>query len=227
MSIPAENNSHGPGSPNPPWERTNIQQVPYMDSMSPRPSVDNFNPRNRAGTPSSGYHPKLSPKLSGHSANNSSTPSPRGPVSESRTETWRAKSPHVPPPLEPSLPYKTSVYVPQAARNPSISQAIVNMAPPTPPESLSSNPSPPAHSTTPMALPGTMSSREKGISPTRKPTVRRNSRERRTQKQESKPKPEPFGKRFRAAISSAFKREPVDESQLERIKDRHWTEDDY
>jgi hypothetical protein len=34
-----------------------------------------------------------------------------------------------------------------------------------------------------------------------------------------------LGKRLKSAFRDIFKRNPVDDSQFERISDRHWTED--
>lgn len=70
------------------------------------------------------------------------------------------------------------------------------------------------------SLPGTMSTSERAISPKRS---FRPKREESAKKE--KPEAAPFGKRFKLAMKDIFKREPIDESQLEHISDRHWTDE--
>jgi len=74
----------------------------------------------------------------------------------------------------------------------------------------------------PKALPGTMSSRggrDRDATRTRTKSANRGHRS------QSKDDSKPFGMRFKSAFKDIFKKDPVDESQFERITDKHWTED--
>lgn len=104
-------------------------------------------------------------------------------------------------------------------------------APPTPPDSVSkaslrsASASPPIRTET-KALPGTMSSRAAGR--TRSvPHAKSKSagREQRSDCHQAKQDQAGLGKRFKSAFRDIFKKDPVDDSQFERISDRHWTED--
>lgn len=86
------------------------------------------------------------------------------------------------------------------------------------------------------SLPGTMSARESIAvipspqPPPSEPSSQRADRvreEKRNEMGKAKEKADvkPLGKRFKLAMKDIFKREPVDESQFERIADRHWTDE--
>lgn len=44
---------------------------------------------------------------------------------------------------------------------------------------------------------------------------------------EKKTVSQPFSRRFKNAFKGMFKRDPLDETRFERIKGRHWSEEDY
>jgi len=101
-------------------------------------------------------------------------------------------------------------------------------APPTPPESFtrSASASPPTVRAS-KALPGTMSSRagrdKENVRPRAKSSA---GREQRYRPKELKPDAQqPLGKRFKSAFKEMFKKDPVDESQFEKITAQHWTDE--
>jgi hypothetical protein len=76
-----------------------------------------------------------------------------------------------------------------------------------------------------VALPGTMSSRSTISQP---PTTNsRTPSDKRQLKKGSKGSKEsvPIGHRFTSAVKDLFRRDPIDDSNFERIGDRHWSED--
>ncbi|WPH04939.1 Hypothetical protein R9X50_00783600 [Acrodontium crateriforme] len=239
MSPPSGDNGppcfggYGSGYPRPPWEQRDLPQVPYVGPKSPRPSI----------AESSGFtsprHVRPSNAGSHHQSNFSSTssskstPSPPpylspapAPAESEVGRAWKITH-HVADPLPKPAPYGSLVYHhhqqqhQQAMTGSAERNAYSVQVPPTPPESLSSpKPSPPGHTVTSMALPGTMSSRDREPCQTRTKSSRRTSG-----KSNDGAKSEPIGKRFKTAFKDMFKREPVDTSQLERIEDRHWTDE--
>ena len=77
------------------------------------------------------------------------------------------------------------------------------------------------------ALPGTMSSRagrdKENVRPRAKSSA---GREQRYRPKELKPDAQqPLGKRFKSAFKEMFKKDPVDESQFEKITAQHWTDE--
>ncbi|TKA24294.1 hypothetical protein B0A50_06763 [Salinomyces thailandicus] len=134
-------------------------------------------------------------------------------------------------------PYETPLYTPPPPKSSPPTQD--STAPPTPPESLSNSSSsssssscPPVPTTTRQqpqssgatntALPGTMSSRSRENSRLR---TKSSPRSRSSASKHGQSDSDNFGKRFKSAVKEMFKRNPIDESQFERIEDRHWTEE--
>jgi hypothetical protein len=56
-------------------------------------------------------------------------------------------------------------------------------------------------------------------------SVPREPREGRSDHHEAKQDQVGLGKRFKSAFRDIFKKDPVDDSQFERISDRHWTDE--
>ncbi|KAF2214156.1 hypothetical protein CERZMDRAFT_96180 [Cercospora zeae-maydis SCOH1-5] len=84
--------------------------------------------------------------------------------------------------------------------------------------------SPPISAPAPPALPGTMSRRERTPSRSRSRSTW-SDKENQNHSRRSSTDSKPFGQRFKSGFKNMFKREPIDESQFERIDDKHWTEE--
>lgn len=88
----------------------------------------------------------------------------------------------------------------------------------------SASASPPIRPAT-KALPGTMSSRASRNRSASQSQVKPRPRENRSSHPQSKEDQAGLGKRFKSAFRDIFKKDPIDESQFERISDRHWTDE--
>ena len=215
-------------TPLPPWEKDDINQVPYMDGASP--SLSNAE---REALPSlwatrtstvSGTRPALHADTS-HSSG-SCYYSPGSP--ESYSSPWKVKTPLTAPPI-PVSRYETPIYVPPGPKSAPNPPCFVK-APPTPPDSLArsstttSSYSSPRPKQTTTAMPGTMSSRNaRDRTPSRTRTGS-SSREPYTRKHDKRGRM-PFGRRWKLVFKDMFTRDPVDDSQFETIEDRHWTDE--
>jgi hypothetical protein len=168
------------------------------------------------------------------------------PVSEHSTSNpWKSTAPLPPTTLPKSPPYDAPAYgraaydertyskppFRKAASQPTQPHVPhVHHAPPTPPESesrslRSASASPPINPAT-KALPGTMSSRASRNRSASQSQVKPRTKEHRSSHPEpSKEDQAGLGKRFKSAFRDIFKKDPIDESQFERISDRHWTDE--
>lgn len=223
----------------PPWEVREVAQVPFVRSGSP-PVAERDTQGFFMVRPTT--HGKHRPKLS------TSTSAPceseyTSPVSEhSSTNPWKSTEPSkskTPPPM-PShdLPaydrptYDTpSHYTPTPRRVADQRRPThIPQAPPTPPDSVSraslrsASASPPIQPAS-KALPGTMSSRASDKHSVSRSRAKSTGHDRRSDRLQNKPDQAGLGKRFKSAFRDIFKKDPVDETQLERISDRHWTEE--
>lgn len=219
----------GKASPStiPPWEVRAVSQVPYVGRSGSPPTTQmeqQTRPWPRSAREDRVSHPK--PKLiTANSAPSRSEYS--SPVSrDSTSEQWPSHH-HTKSLTTPQLaPYETSIDLPPESAFQTRTNAALALPPPSPPESLSSSSTKSnfAASTEPpaQALPGTMSSRMSRAQPPRPSKPRMASHEPgRSDGFERKP----ISKRFTSAFRGIFKKDPVDESQLERISDRHWTDE--
>lgn len=77
------------------------------------------------------------------------------------------------------------------------------------------------------SLPGTMSSRNAREREREPPYLRPRARDRRVSSKKPLPRKPTLARRWRAIFRDIFSHHPVDESQLQRIEDRHWTDEDY
>ena len=228
----------------PPWEVRNIAQVPYMEPGSPplarrddqgffatqTPSKPNHRPK-LSTTTSAPCGSEYSSPVDEHSSSNPwKTNAPLPSSSFSAAHTYEApvyqRSTHDRPAYEDPSQFKPAFR--KASSQPPINH--VPQAPPTPPDSVSrssfrsASASPPIPTET-KALPGTMSSRatrNRSVSHVKSKSA---GREHRPDRHETKQDQAGLGKRFKSAFRDIFKKDPVDDSQFERISDRHWTED--
>ncbi|KAK3676949.1 hypothetical protein LTR78_003154 [Recurvomyces mirabilis] len=210
-------------SASPPWESRSIAQVPYIDSKSqPLSETERRALGDLWATRSHSY--------SRH----------RPSTSDGRKQAaYACKTSDVDPYPSSAVaaPYESFTYIPPGPATAPPVQSLARVstpddftgASPRPSEttsntssSFSATGSPLPHQMT-HALPGTMASRSRTPSRTRvKPRTRARSATRReTPEQHVK-----LGKRFRTVFKDMFKRNVVDESQYEALKDRHWTEED-
>lgn len=222
----------------PPWEVRSVSQVPFMEPGSPPPIQRDdqgfFTPPSKSHA---NHRPKLSASMSAPCASEYSSP-----VSEhSSSNPWKSAAPLLPRAYPNGMTQETASYDRPAYEDPAhfrpacrktTSQPTPNFvpqAPLTPPDSVSqsslrsASASPPIHSVS-KALPGTMSSRSsrnRSASHSRS----KSGRDCRSGRQHTKQDQNGLGQRFKSAFRDMFKKDPVDESQLERISDRHWTEE--
>lgn len=234
----------------PPWEQRNVTRVPYMDrNAQPLTSAEHLALQSLWAANEQDEPALVRPRLHGHGPRSfdNGCPLPR----HDRQDAWSIPTPKTappftaarpPPPLPANVPRHLQM-IPQAPRSAPQLPSFAQMPPtPTPDsfslsrsssrgsstaksasrsESISSprtSPRLPQH--TIPSLPGTMSARESVLPPKRSSRPTRDERA----KQE-KPDAAPLGKRFKLAMKDIFKRAPIDESQLEHISDRHWTDE--
>lgn len=221
----------------PPWEVRSVSQVPFMEPGSPslvqRDEQGFFRQSSYAN-----HRPKLSASMSAPHVDEYSSP-----VSEHSTSNpWKSNAPLPPTTLPQSPPYDAPSYgraayddrtyskppFRKAASQPEPSHVF--QAPPTPPDSetrsslRSASASPPIRPST-KALPGTMSSRASRNRSASQSQTKSRTRENRSGHSQAKEDQAGLGKRFKSAFRDIFKKDPIDESQFERISDRHWTDD--
>lgn len=227
----------------PPWEVRSVSQVPFIEPGSPplaRRDEQGFFAI--GSTPRANHRPKLSATISAPCGSEYSSP-----VDQSSSYPWKepAPVPHHQVPSQPS--YETPVArapihqkpayddsnVPKPVFRKAASQpppTFVPQAPPTPPDSVSrcsvrsTSASPPLRPAS-KALPGTMSSRATRNRSASHHQTKSAPREDRTESPQAKPDQAGLGKRFKSAFRDIFKKDPVDDSQFERISDRHWTDE--
>ncbi|KAM0712039.1 hypothetical protein Q7P37_011133 [Cladosporium fusiforme] len=223
----------------PPWEVREVAQVPFVRSGSP-PVAERDTQGFFMARPTT--HGKHRPKLS------TSTSAPGGseyasPVSEhSSTNPWKTTEPlpSSPPAAMPSNDtpaYERPAYGAPGHYVPTPQKLVdqrpptyIPQAPPTPPDSVSraslrsASASPPIRPAS-KALPGTMSSRASRNRSASQHGTKSTGHDRRTNHAQGKQDNTGLGKRFKSAFREMFKKDPVDETQFERISDRHWTEE--
>lgn len=225
----------------PPWEVRSVSQVPFMEPGSPSPAHRDeqgfFTPPPNSHANVTKHRPKLSASMSAPCGSEYCSP-----VSEhSSSNPWKTTVP-LPTTTYPtgaahdSAPYERPAYEDPAHFKPAFRKTasqptahFVPQAPPTPPDSMSRSSLRSASASPPIrpaskALPGTMSSR---ASRNRSSSHNRakNGRENRAARQQTKQEQGGIGHRFKSAFRDIFKKDPVDESQFERISDRHWTDE--
>lgn len=211
----------------PPWERHNFVQVPFMDASSPQLSDEEKHalPSLWAAQTNEASGRRAQLDTTRNCASSGFTyPS----SSEDTMDHWSRPVPNTTLPLQaPPLPYETPLIIPPGARkSPPPNPHTAQNAPPTPPESLSnsstfSSAGSPTTGPPVTALPGTMTSRAWQGSRSRARSTGRTQNGHRHHRSE----PTGLGKRVKSAFREMFKRDPVDESSLEKISDRHWTEE--
>lgn len=76
-----------------------------------------------------------------------------------------------------------------------------------------------------VALPGTMSSRSIPHQPHTTSSKRPSNKRQHKKGSKGSKESVPIGHRFTSAVKELFRREPIDDSNFERIGDRHWSED--
>jgi hypothetical protein len=232
----------------PPWEVRSVAQVPFIEPGSPplaRRDDQGFfavgsNPR---ANPRANHRPKLSATISAPCGSEYSSPV----ADQSSSYPWKTAATGHPckPPIEPA--YETPVsrrsmndrlaYEDPKSSKPIFRKAAsqpppscVPQAPPTPPDSVSrasvrsASTSPPLRPAS-KALPGTMSSRASRNRSASHHRTKPGPRENRTDHNQAKQDQIGLGKRFKSAFRDIFKKDPVDDSQFERISDRHWTDE--
>lgn len=214
----------------PPWEVRAMSQVPFIEPGSPpimeRDNQGFFNPRASA-------YPKGRPRLTTTTSAPPCSSEYASPVSDdSNSCPWKGTGPVpavAPPPLPPyETSYGTPGHMPTVPKKSTSVSAYPVQAPPTPPESFtrasdrSASASPPTVRAS-KALPGTMSSRAGRDKENIRPRAKSSSG--RSRAKESKPDAKPLGKRFRSAFKEMFRKDPVDESQFEKITAQHWTDE--
>jgi hypothetical protein len=227
----------------PPWEVRSMAQVPFMQPGSPPPARRDEQGFFAVGPTSHADHrPKLSATISAPCGQD--YPSPVAEQSSScpwGTAPAPSKSHSVGPSYETSA-YQRPTHDRSAYEDPSISKpsfrktasqpppSCASQPPPTPPDSVSraslrsASASPPIRPAS-KALPGTMSSRASRNRSASQSRPKPGAREHRSDRQQSKHDQAGLGKRFKSAFRDIFKKDPVDDSQFERISDRHWTDD--
>ena len=223
----------------PPWENRSVSQVPYMEPGSP--SLVQKDEQGFFSVRQSSYanhRTKLSGSMSAPHVDEYSSP-----VTEHSTSNpWKSTAPLPHSTLPQSPPYDSPAFGRAAYDQPTYSKlpfrkaasqptpSYVPQAPPTPPDSesrsslRSASASPPTRSAS-KALPGTMSSRASRNRSASRSQGKSRSREHRSGHPQSKEDQNGLGKRFKSAFRDMFKKDPIDESQFERISDRHWTDE--
>jgi hypothetical protein len=228
----------------PPWEVRSVSQVPFIEPASPPLARRDDQGFFAIGSvPRANHRPKLSATISAPCGSEYSSPV----AEQSSSYPWKEAPPvtHNQVPTQPS--YETPVTrapmyyrpayddsnTPKPVFRKAASQpppTFVPQAPPTPPDSVSrcsvrsTSASPPLRPAS-KALPGTMSSRATRNRSASHHQTKSVPREDRTDHQQTKQDQAGLGKRFKSAFRDIFKKDPVDDSQFERISDRHWTDE--
>lgn len=228
----------------PPWEARSVTQVPFMESSLPTP------PRAHdtglfANRPTSQTHhrPKLSVSASAPCGTDYSSPvslhsssmpwksAAVGPSSQSTAvapyETYESREQSCNrPAYEDSDHFKPAFRKTASQPTPSCAPQV----PPTPPDSVSrsslrsASASPPSRPAS-KALPGTMSSRASRNRSGSHNATKVGASEHQSDNSQANNDQTGMGKRLKSAFRDIFKKDPVDDSQFERISDRHWTDD--
>lgn len=223
----------------PPWEHRSVSQVPFMGPGSPslvqRDEEGFFAVRQSSYA---NHRPKLSGSMSAPHVDEYSSP-----VSEySTSNPWKSAAPLPPSTLPHPPPYDAptfgrAAYDEPTHLKPSFRKAAsqptpshVFQAPPTPPDSesrsslRSASASPPIRPAS-KAFPGTMSSRASRKRSASQSQTKSRAQDNRSNHPQSKDNQNGLGKRFKSAFRDIFKKDPIDESQFERISDRHWADE--
>ena len=214
----------------PPWEARVVSQVPYI-SRCPTPPTTNSEISEhqvpRTFRSNSDTHAKSRlfavEDISTHSGHNS-------PISHTARGIHWTKRRHTSAytPSQTGLaPYETPLDLPTVAGNVRhrsfVGAPNPPLSPPDSPCSCNKSEVSASRDVRSQALPGTMSSQAS--------TVRGSSRPRspetydRTPMTRSRSEQRPISKRFTSAFRDIFKKEPLDESGLEPISDRHWSDE--
>ncbi|KAK4544781.1 hypothetical protein LTR36_004030 [Oleoguttula mirabilis] len=202
----------------PPWELNTAAIVPWIDANSEPLSAGE-----REGLPELWAVQQSAPPrmLTRMDTDLPSVPSSFSPVSARPSSPWTAGQPS---------PYETPVFIP-AALNTSASAPVYHTmadhhpkAPLTPPDSsCGESPKTSDESAKVTALPGTMSSR--GGTPHSSRSRARSAAGQQHAGAESNGHSRNFSRRVKAAFKNIFKTDQVDEGEIERIGDCHWTDE--
>lgn len=228
----------------PPWETRSVTQVPFIDSSSPT-APRGQDPGSFAARPLSqvNHRPELSVSASAPCAAEYSSP-----VSlHSSSIPWKSTAsipsgrPTVVTPYEASEHQRPSYDRPayedpdhfKPAFRKTASQPTPSYAPqvpPTPPDSVtrsslrSASASPPTRPAS-KALPGTMSSRASRNQSASHSKTKAGARDHQSDHHQTSNDQTGIRKRFKSAFRDIFKKDSIDDSQFERISDRHWTDE--
>ncbi|KAK4502844.1 hypothetical protein PRZ48_006270 [Zasmidium cellare] len=203
----------------PPWEQRNVAQVPYMAPDSPPlTQAEQQALPSLWATRENGLHGR-SKSYTGHHEQ------------ENIIQQHGVRTPLTAPPTKtspPPMPYETARIIPGPKSAPNL--PAFTKGPPSPPDSARLSVSSTSKSASPhhsprlgskpsiTAMPGTMSARDR--SP---PRHRSHSSQDYSAKQQQEHMP--IGQRFKSVMRDIFRRDPVDETNFERIEDRHWADE--
>lgn len=199
-------------STTPPWELHSVRQVPFIEPTSKLGS------RKTSRAESSGSIPKL--ELQSGRCTPAAFASPTA-------EEYAQQ-----PPTYASLPYETRMDKTSPSRPPPREDYFLAVAPPTPPDSVkqydahsnsSSSEDPHKYRT----IGGTMSTRGTRSRSRSKRRARSEGRQHDTNAELPENPSAGLGKKFKTAFKDLFHRAPVDSSNCEPLRTRHWTEEDY
>lgn len=187
----------------PPWEVSDLPQVPHISSSAPPLSKAEMQAlpslwatRTTSATPPSA-------ELDG-SFQDSRCPA-SSPPSRTNTGTWSER--------KPSLADSARATPPPEHRHMDPAYESVH------------GPAPPTNRQAVVALPGTMSSRS-NVGQSRIANSDKVPNNRRHKKGSKDPKQStPLGHRFKSAVKDLFRKETVDDREFEQIGERHWSED--
>lgn len=220
----------------PPWEKS-AASVPYLSSGSP-----GLTEAERQGLPSlwaTREQEQAARRKGSRDFYAREYQDDRRPMPPDEPESWRGQTPltappwtaprQAPPPPIPPVPYE-SPKIPQGPRSAPALPGFTK-GPYSPPLSSgkswsTTKSSPGQYEGRPSitALPGTMSARERSRS---RPRMGRSASVDAPSPIAGKGESPSFGKRLKLAFKDMFRRDPVDDSNLERIEGRHWAEDEY
>lgn len=204
-----------------------MSRVPHL-GRSPTPPTSHTDTQSQSPSPVAQPHsqshvkPKLVTANSAPPRSEYSSPVAQDPTAAHWTRRRHTSS--FPQPLQ--APYETPLELPTGTRSRAWPTAMVAHPPPSPPDSPSyssaKSDTPPPHESPAKAIPGTMTSRASRI---QGDTKLRSRSQGHAHSHRNHPDQRPISKRFTSAFRGMFKKDPVDESSLERISDRHWTEE--
>lgn len=213
-----------------PWEARVVSQVPYLSRCPTPPTTNSETPehqmprtlRSKSDTLTTSHTPAMDDVRMRSEYNSPIPQSARGIHWTKRRHT----SAYIPP-QKGLAPYETPLDLPTGAANirhrSFMGAPNPPLSPPDSPSSCNKSDVSASRDMRSQVLPGTMSSQAS--------TVRGSSRPRSpeaydcTPMTRSRSEQRPMSKRLTSAFRDIFKKEPLDETGLERISDRHWSEE--